>query len=68
MDNWISVFSTHQAHQAEIVKTLLEEEELKPVVINKKDSSYKFGYYEVFVLQEEAFKAANLIENEIRFE
>ena len=68
MDNWVSVFTTHQVHQAEIVKTLLEEEDLRPVIINKRDSSYKLGYYEVFVLQEEALKATNLIENEIKFE
>jgi hypothetical protein len=68
MSNWVSVYTTQAAHRAEIVKSILEEEELSPVIINKKDSSYKFGYYEVLVVQEEAVEAANLIRNEIEFE
>ena len=68
MSNWISVYSTQAAHRAEIVKAVLEEEGFSPVIINKKDSSYKFGYYEVHVAREEALSASNLIRNEIEFE
>ncbi len=68
MSNWVSVYSTQAAHRAEIVKAVLEEEGLSPVIVNKKDSSYKFGFYEVYVAQEEALQAANLINNEIEFE
>ena len=68
MSNWVSVYTTPAAHRAEIVKAVLEEEELNPVIINKKDSSYKFGYYEVLVVEEEAVEAAQLIRDEIEFE
>ena len=68
MSNWISVYTTPVAHRAEIVKAILEEEGLNPVIINKKDSSYKFGYYDVLVVEEESVDAANLIRDEIEFE
>ena len=59
MSNWISVYTTSAAHR---------EDGLNPVIINKKDSSYKFGYYEVLVVEEESVEAANLIRDEIEFE
>ena len=68
MSNWVSVYTTQASHRAEIVKAVLEEEGLNPVIINKKDSSYKFGYYEVLVVEEESVEAANLIRDEIEFE
>ena len=68
MSNWVSVYTTPVAHRAEIVKAILEEEGLSPVIINKKDSSYKFGYYDVLVVEEESLEAANLIRDEIEFE
>ena len=68
MSNWTSVYTTQISHRAEIVKAILEEEGLNPVIINKKDSSYKFGYYEVLVVEEESAEAANLIRDEIEFE
>ncbi len=66
-DKWIPVYTTNLAHRAEIVKAVLEDDGLNPVIIDKKDSSLKFGYYEVFVIQDEALKAANLIKNGIEF-
>lgn len=68
MNNWVSVYTTPMAHRAEMVKAILEEEGLSPVIVDKKDSSYKFGYYEVYVSEEEALIAANKISNEIKFE
>ena len=68
MSNWISVYTTPIPHRADIVKAVLEEEGLSPIVINKKDSSLKFGYFEVMVEQEEVTQASELINNEIRFE
>lgn len=68
MSNWVSVYTTQAGHRAEIVKAILEEEGLSPVIVNKKDSSIKFGFYEICVSPEEAMQAVNLIKNEIQFE
>lgn len=67
MNNWQRVFSSKWIHKAEIVKAVLEEHGLNPVIINKQDSSYKFGFVEVYVKSDEALKALNIIENEIQF-
>ena len=66
-DKWVQVYTTSLAHRAEIVKSVLEDGGLNPVIIDKKDSSLKFGYYEIVVVQEEALSAANMIKNGIQF-
>ena len=67
--DWHRVFATEQLHQAEIVKAVLDEHNMNPVLINKKDSSYhNFGEIEVHVTSEFSFKARQIIENEINFE
>ena len=66
-DKWVQVYTTNLAHRAEIVKSVLEDVGLNPVIIDKKDSSLKFGYYEIVVIQDEALTAANMIKNGIQF-
>jgi len=66
---WHKVFSTDQLHRAEIVKSVLNDHHMNPVLINKKDSSYhNFGEIEVHVTPEYAQKALHIIENDINFE
>ncbi len=68
MDNWIKVFETGEQIRAEIVKGVLEENEIKAVVLNKKETVYQiFGTYQVLVLKEDLLLATNLIQNEITF-
>jgi membrane protease YdiL (CAAX protease family) len=68
-EDWHRVFSTDQLHKAEIVKAVLNERQMKPVLINKKDSSYhNFGEIEVLVTSEFILRARQIIENEINFE
>lgn len=67
MDKWQRVYSDPSMHKAEIVKAVLEEHDLKPVLINKQDSSYKFGNYEIYVNPDEVIRAIKLINDEIRF-
>ena len=68
MDNWIKVFETGKQIRAEIVKGVLEENEIKAVVLNKKETVYQiFGTYQVLVLKEDLLLATNIIQNEITF-
>lgn len=68
MDNWVKVFETEKQIRAEIVKGVLEENEVKAVVLNKKETVYQiFGTYQVLVLKEDILLATNLIQNEITF-
>jgi len=68
MSKWQTVFSTSLLHKAEIVKGVLEEHNLNPVIIDKQDSMYKFGYFEVLVNPDEVIKAIKIVENEINIE
>ena len=48
MDKWQKVYTDHLLHKAEIVKAILEEHNLNPVIINKQDSNYKIGNFEIY--------------------
>lgn len=65
MDNdWVVVFSTDVQFVAEMVKTLLESANLNPVMMNKKDSSYNIGEFEIYVQAANADQARSIIETE----
>lgn len=52
---WKEVFQTNQEHQAAIAKSILEDNNIKAVIMNQKDSAYQtFG--EISVLVEEHFE------------
>lgn len=68
MDNWNKVFESEVLIRAEIVKGVLEENQIKAVVLNKKETVYNvFGTYEVLVQREDLLLATNIIQNEISF-
>lgn len=68
MQNWIKVFEDGKQIRAEIVKGVLEENEIQAVVLSKKETIYQiFGTYEVLVKREDAIKATKLIQNAITF-
>lgn len=68
MSNWQRVFSSRVQYKAEMVRAILEESELNPVVINKQDSAYKFGFFEVYVSPDETLRAIKIIKDEIQLE
>ncbi len=67
MGNWKKVFDTEIMHKAEIVKGVLMEHDIPAVIIDKKDSYYKFGHYEVMVEIEHVLNAIKIIQDEIQF-
>ena len=68
MENWIKVFESEVQIRAEIVKGVLEENQINAVVLNKKETVYHvFGTYEVLVQREDLLLATNIIQNEISF-
>ena len=66
MEKWIKVFSTHKMYEAEIVKGVLLENDIQAIVMNKQDSSYHFGSYEIMVEHESVIKAIKIIQDEIK--
>jgi hypothetical protein len=62
-NNWVKIYTVSQEYEAEMIKGILDQNEIGCVIVNKKDSSYLFGEIEIFVDVEEAFIAKQLILN-----
>ncbi|MCX6235763.1 MAG: DUF2007 domain-containing protein [Bacteroidetes bacterium] len=58
---WIKIFSSNHLWQVEIKKSILNDEGISSVIVNKKDSAYLFGEYELYVSVEDAFMAKQYI-------
>lgn len=67
MDNWQKVYDDNSEHRASIVKAILEDNDLNPVLVNKKDTSYQFGSFEVHVAPDNVMKALKIIQDDIDF-
>ena len=53
MNNWAKIFTTRNAAEANIIKGMLEENDIEAVIMNKQDSSYlNFGNIDVYVPKE----------------
>jgi len=59
--HWVKLFTTADPMQAEITKQMLEEHGVSAVVMNKQDSSYRFGQVELYVHESEEVLAKGLI-------
>ncbi|CAH0997635.1 hypothetical protein EMA8858_03769 [Emticicia aquatica] len=53
MANWVKVFETKNSFKAELLKNELLTHEIMAVVLNKQDSNYLIGYYEIQVPDEQ---------------
>lgn len=63
--DWIKIFNTELNHMGEIVKAILEEENIKSIDINKKDSMHTHlfnGEIEIYVKPDDVIRAKRLIE------
>jgi len=59
--DWVIVYTTNQSYQAEIFRNVLSDHEIESFIINKQDSSYKFGCIEVYVKRNHVLKAKMLV-------
>lgn len=60
--NWVKIYTSFLNHEIEIIKGLLEANEIISVAINKIDSSYTtFGEVELFVKENDSLKAIHII-------
>ena len=68
MDNWQSVFVDAREHRIEIVKAVLEDRDMNPVVVNKTISGHGLGNFEVMVAPDNVLRAIRIIKEDIKFE
>lgn len=65
-DSWVKIYTSQQFMKSEIVRQVLIENEIDAVLMNKQDSSYKFGYVEVYIHPSNFEKAIEIIiQNEL---
>lgn len=62
MENWTRIYTTRNLPEANIVKGMLEENNVPVMLVNKQDSSYlNFGDIELYVLRQFEDTARQLI-------
>ncbi len=61
-EKWEYLFGSRFLYKAEILKSLLEENDILAVIINKQDSAYLFGDIEVFVKLDDMLKAKHILQ------
>ncbi|MGC8802436.1 MAG: DUF2007 domain-containing protein [Bacteroidales bacterium] len=62
-EGWTKIYQTQNAYQAEIIRQVMEKENIACVVMNKQDSSFFFGNIEIFVKDENVEAAKQLLQN-----
>ena len=60
-DDWKKIYSSTEDFKIQIIKGLLIDNNINCVVINKKDSGFKFGELELYVQSDNVVKAKYLI-------
>ena len=63
MNGWIVVYSDGFPPAVELRRVILEEHGIPAVVLNKRDSSYLFGFVELLVQEEDVEKAEALLKD-----
>lgn len=65
--DWQRIYSSQKVVHAEIVKGVLDQHGIAAVLLNKQDSNYLIGFYEVHVQARHRAQAEEIIRNEISF-
>lgn len=60
--DWVLAYQTGQDYKAAMLKEVLADHNIEAVIMNKKDSSYKFGDIEVYVNRKDILRAKMLVE------
>lgn len=60
-ERWECLYASKLLYKAEILKSLLEENDIQAVIINKQDSAYLFGDIEVFVKRDDIIRGQQIL-------
>lgn len=58
---WKEVFMTAHEYKASIAKDLLENENIKAVILNQHDSTYQIGEFSIIVAETNKAKAVEIL-------
>jgi len=65
VEGWVMIHRSSHEYQASIVKDILEQNGLHPVLLDRKDDEFMIGEVEVFVAPEEESDARRVISENI---
>lgn len=60
--DWKKIYTGTNFYKVELIRQVLEDREISAVVMNKQDSSYKFGQIELYVHERDVEGAKAIIE------
>lgn len=63
MNGWQVVYSDGFPPAVELRRAVLEENGIPAVILNKRDSSYLFGFVELLVQEEDADRARTVLQD-----
>lgn len=63
--DWVIVFSTPQIWEAELIKSILQQNNIECISLNKRDSSYLIGEVEIYVSNTNALMAKQIIQHHL---
>ena len=61
-EGWIMCYQADEEYKVEVIKQLLENAGLHPVVMDRRDSEFRFGNVELLISPEEQQQALRVIE------
>lgn len=67
INNWIKVYVSTYLYKVTIAQSVLAEQNINSVIIDKQDKAYLFGEIELYTTKEDALVAVNLLKD-IKFE
>ncbi len=65
--DWVKLKEESLSHRLQIIKDFLEDNEINAVIVDKIDSVYKLGSYQVYVERDSVIRAKKLIEDNLKF-
>ncbi len=61
--DWVIAYESKQEYLADIARTILSDNDIESVIINKKDSIYNsFGDIEVYVIRDNLIRAKQILQ------
>ncbi|MFH0757383.1 MAG: DUF2007 domain-containing protein [Bacteroidota bacterium] len=58
----VQIYAVGNPYQAELIRQMLMDHNIQAFIVNKQDSSYKFGDIELYVHRDDIMRARKLIE------
>jgi hypothetical protein len=65
--DWVKLFENNLQYRVQIVKDFLEDNDIDCFIVDKKDSAYQFGNYQLYVNRDNVLKANKLIDENLTF-